>query len=166
MPVRVAIWTTHPGDLLGEAIDFVTHGSAQHAGFIRSSGAVHELYLPRVRDRALTDAERPFVRMFDIAGLTPELSDKLERHFDVYLKFDGAQYSIADLFRIAFNIPKPTDGSMVCSQYAFHMLQMIGLAPLVRCTEDFISPRDLLISPRLIEVTSELNNAVQTPGLN
>jgi hypothetical protein len=29
---------------------------------------------------------------------------------------------------------------------------MISLPPLVRCDVDFISPRDLLISPRLFEV--------------
>lgn len=152
MPVKVLIWTTHPGDLLGEAISFVTHGKAQHAGFLRSNGRIHELYLPKVRDRDLNEEERPFIRAFDIDGLTDELNDKLERHFDVMLSDSGrVTYSIDDLFRILLNIEKPNDGSMVCSQYVFRMLAMIGLPPLARCNEDFISPRDLLISPKLIE---------------
>ena len=90
MNVKVAIWTLHPGDLLGSAINFVTHGPAQHAGFIRGNGRIHELYMPRVRDRDILDAERPFIRTFEIEGLTDELSAKLERHFDVVLKNGGA----------------------------------------------------------------------------
>jgi len=150
MPIKVAIWSLHPGDLLGEAIDFVTHGPAQHAGFIRGNGMVHELYLPRIRDRVMTDAEKPFIRTFDIVGLTNDLNDRLERHFDVYLSMNAEQYSIADLFRIVLNTPKPDDSSEVCSQYVFQQLAMIGLPPCLRCDNDFISPRDILISLRLI----------------
>jgi hypothetical protein len=150
--VKVAIWTTHPGDLLGEAISFVTHGAAQHAGFIRGDGRIHELYLPQVRDRVMHTDEIDFIRQFEIAGLSDELSTKLERHFDLLVKDGGVKYSIPDLFRIFFNLEKPIDGSMVCSQYVFHQLNMIGLPPLLRCTEDFISPRDLLISPRFFEI--------------
>lgn len=150
--VKVAIWTHHPHDLLGGAIDFVTHGVAQHTGFVRSNGKIHELYLPHVRDRDIIDAERPYLRVFEIEGLTQELSDKLERHFDVMLENGGQMnYSIEDLFRILLNIPKPPDGSMVCSQYVFHMVKMIGILLLERCDEDFISPRDLFITPRLID---------------
>ena len=151
MRVKAAIWTHHPGDLLGDAINFETHGLAQHAGFIRGNGRIHELYLPRVRDRDIVDAERPFLLAFDIEGLTDPLNAALERHFDVMLEAGGQMdYSVADLFRIVLNIPKPTDGSMVCSQYVFHMLGTVGLPPLVRCTEDFITPRDLYITPRLV----------------
>jgi hypothetical protein len=155
--VKVAIWTQHPGDVLGDAIDFVTHGCAQHAGFIRGNGRIHELYPPQVRDRDIADGERPFLKTFDPEGLTDGLSAKLERHFDAVLEWtakgDGISYSVEDLFRIWLNIPKPPDGQMVCSQYVFHMLRMIGLPPLVRCDEDFISPRDLWISPRLEDRT-------------
>lgn len=151
MNVRVAIWSTHPGDLLGAAINFVTHGPAQHAGFVRGNGLIHELYLPQVRDREMLDGEKPFIRQFDIEGLTDELSRKLERHFDVVLSRPSIRYSVPDLFRILFNVARPDDGSMVCSQYVFYLLKMIQLPPLVRCDEDFISPRDLLISPRLVE---------------
>lgn len=151
MNVTVAIWTKHPGDVLGEAIHFVTHGPAQHAGFIRGNGRIHELYLPKVRDRDVVDAERPFLLAFDIEGLTPALNAALERHFDVMLAAGGqVDYSIEDLFRIVLNLPKPVDGSMVCSQYVFHMLGTVGLRPLERCDEDFITPRDLYVSPRLI----------------
>ena len=140
--------------MLGQAIDFLTHGPAQHAGFIRGNGRIHELYLPAVRDRDMIADEKPFIRTFDIDGMTDDLSAKLERHFDAVLEWtangNGITYSIEDLFRILLNTPKPPDGSMVCSQYVFHMLKTIGLQPLERCDEDFISPRDLWISPRLI----------------
>lgn len=150
--VKVAIWKLHPGDLLGQAINFITHGPAQHAGFVRGNGRIHELYLPHVRDRDAVADELQYVKVLEIAGMTDDLSEKLERHFDVMLTDGGqVQYSIVDLGRILFNIPKPIDGSMVCSQYVFHMLKMIGLPPCSRCGEDFISPRDLLVSPALIE---------------
>lgn len=155
MPVRVAIWTKHPGDILGEAIDFVTRGTAQHAGFIRGNGMIHELYLPHVRDRVILDAERPYLKTFDIEGLTDELNTALERHFDNVLdqvaKGGGISYSITDLFRILCDMSTPDDGSMVCSQYVFWQLNLIGLPPLARCGKDFISPRDLFISPRLLD---------------
>lgn len=154
MNPRVAIWTKHPGDLLGEAITAVTHGPAQHAGFIKSDGRIHELYLPGVRERDIQDAERPYLLAFDIEGLTPDLAAKLERHFNFMANDQTAiSYSVADLFRILLNIQKPDNGGMVCSQYVFRMLDMIGLPPLARCSEDFISPRDLLISPRLLGPT-------------
>lgn len=148
--VKVAIWTKHPGDILGEAIDFVTKGIAQHAGFLRGNGTIHELYIPRVRDRAIVDAERPYLKFFDIDGLTPELSQKLETLFDAAIK-THIGYSVLDLFRILFDKPKPDDNSMVCSQYVFHQLSILKLPPLIRCNEDFISPRDLFISPKLID---------------
>lgn len=151
MNVKAAIWTLHPGDVLGSAINFVTHGPAQHAGFIRGNGRIHELYIPHVRDRDVLEGEKPFIRTFEIEDMTDDLSAKLERHFDVVLANGGAiDYSIEDLFRILLNISKPPDGSMVCSQYVYHMLRMVGLPPLERCDEDFISPRDLWISPRLL----------------
>ena len=152
MNVIAAIWTTHPGDILGEAIDFVTHGAAQHAGFIRGNGQVHELYLPRIRERQVLPEEKKFIRVFEIEGLTDELNAKLERHFDEYLAANIIEYSIPELFRIVLNQPMPNAPAMVCSQYVFTHLKMIGLPPLLRCEADFISPRDLLISPRLTEI--------------
>ena len=146
--VKVAIWTHHPGDDLGEAIDFVTHGTAQHAGFIRENGQIHELYLPKLRDREVIPEEVPYLKIFDIEGMTPEISAKLERHFDIYLQ-SGLEYSVTDLFRILFDIPMPNELAMCCSQYVFFMLKMGELAPLSRCDADFISPRDLFISPKL-----------------
>lgn len=148
--VKAAIWSIHPGDLLGEAITFETHGPAQHAGFIRGNGRIHELYLPAPRDRDIQDAERPYLMALDIEGLTPDISAALERHFDDVLASDAIHYSIEDMFRIKFNLPPPPDGGLVCSQYVFWHLTMVNLPPLVRCARDFITPRDLLISPRLI----------------
>jgi hypothetical protein len=150
MNVKAAIWSIHPGDLLGEAITFETHGPAQHAGFIRGNGLIHELYLPSPRDRNIVHAEWPYLMTFDIEGLTDDLSAKLERHFDDVLASDAIHYSIEELFRIKFNLPPPPGGWLVCSQYVFWHLKMIGLPPLVRCARDFITPRDLLISPRLV----------------
>ncbi|MDE2101572.1 MAG: hypothetical protein KGL39_30280 [Patescibacteria group bacterium] len=150
--VKVAIWTIHPGDLLGQAIDFVTRGTAQHAGFIRGNGMIHELYLPKVRDRAMLDSEKQYVKIFDIEGMNDDLSGQLEKLFDLSLTTSGEiSYSIVGLFRILFDRPNPSDKSMVCSQYVFHSLELIGLPPLARCTADFISPRDLYISPRLLD---------------
>jgi len=147
------IWTHHPGDLLGEAIDFLTHGDAQHFGFLRSDGiTVHEAYLPKVRDRALLDSEKPLVRKFRLDGMTPELDAAFEAYFDKQVKA-GIEYSIADLFRYQLNINFPSDKQTICSTYGMNCIWMVAprLLPLVRCLPDQVSPRDHLISPRWIE---------------
>lgn len=149
--MKIAIWTKHPGDLLGEAIDFLTHGKAQHAGFIRTNGMIHEAYLPKVRDRAILDAELPYLKTFDLAGLTMAQSDQFERIFDIMLAA-SIQYSLTDLFRYELNIPMPSDLSTICSRYVYHTIGQVSpaLLPLVRCDSDQVSPRDLYISPRLL----------------
>lgn len=152
--MKIALWTKHPGDLLGGAIDFVTHGDCQHAGFIRANSMIHEAYMPKVRDRAILDSERPFLRIFELQGCTPKQDAEFERIFDLMLEA-GIKYDIGDLFRYALNIPMPNDLETICSRYVFHTIGQVSpdLLPLVRCTEDQVSPRDLLISPRLIEVS-------------
>jgi hypothetical protein len=149
--MKIAIWTKHPGDLLGEAIDFLTHGNAQHAGFIRANGLIHEAYLPKVRDRQILDAERSFLKTFDLMGVTPEQDAQFERIFDIMLAA-SIEYSIADLFRYELNIPMPDNLETICSRYVYHTINQVSrrLLPLVRCDEDQISPRDLYISPRLL----------------
>ena len=149
--MKILLWTKHPGDILGEAIQFATHGPAQHAGFLRGNGLVHEAYFPQVRDRALTEQEKPFVQVFSLAGITPEQEAKFERWFDASIKLQ-TQYSIADLFRFAFNIPFPDEQHTICSRYVYRCCQAIlpdWLWPLVRTNDDQVSPRDLYISPFL-----------------
>jgi hypothetical protein len=159
--VRIGIWTKHPGNFLDELIDWPidnpTHcdrkDAAEHAAFIRQNGMVHELYYPRLRDRQIVEAERPYLKILEIEGLTPELSERLERWFDHNLRLN-ITYSIEDLFRVALDTPMPSEKSGYCSRYVIHGCFIIlptELWPLVRCTDDFISPRDLLISARLHE---------------
>lgn len=148
------IWTHHPGDLLGEAIDFVTHGNAQHFGFLRADGrTVHEAYLPQVRDRLLLDSERPFVLAFELEGMTPELHVAFEAQFDKN-KAAHIKYDIADLFRYELNIPFPDQAhDTICSTYGMATILQVQamLAPLIRVQPDQVSPRDHLISPRWIQ---------------
>ena len=158
--MRILIWTKHPGDMLGEAINFLTHGDAQHAGFLRLNGLVHEAYLPKVRDRKLVAAELPWVRIFRLVGpgevpVTDSMEAKFERMFDLMIQA-GVEYSIADLFKYQLNMDMGNDMQTICSRYVFHGIPMCcgeAFAPLMRCGGDQVSPRDLLISPRLIEET-------------
>lgn len=150
--VRVAVWLQHPGDLLGAAITFATHGIGEHAGFIRSNGLVHELYFPRVRDRQLVAGEMDLMEIYDIQGLTPDLSRQLEEKFDANLKA-GIRYDIWDLFKIEFDETFPLDKSGVCSCYVMHTLNdvlPVDLLPLVRIDASQVSPRDIRLSPRLV----------------
>jgi hypothetical protein len=148
--MKVAIWTKHPGDLLGEAIDFLTHGSAQHAAFIRADGLIVEAYWPHVRQRVMLPAERPFVKIFELRGMTPELHAAFELEFDRML-FAPAQYSGEDLFRFLFNQPNTDEKETFCSRLVMHTTMGVcppELWPLVRCMDgDWVSPRDLFISP-------------------
>jgi len=169
--MRVLIWTTHPGDVLGEAITFLTHGPAQHAGFLRLNGLCHEAYMPKVRDRKLKRAEQQFVRILRLVGpadapVTDSMEAKFERLFDLNIQA-GVEYSIADLFRYQLGMDMGGDQQTICSRYVFHCIPMCcgaAFAPLVRCSEDQVAPRDLLISPRLIEETWDQHPETQWDG--
>lgn len=152
---KILLWTAHQGDLLSGAINFLTNGTVSHAGFLRADGkTVHEAYLPVVRDRPLRDEERPGVRCFELEGLTEEQGVALEAHFDKAIE-TGVQYSVADLFRNLLRMPMPDDQHTFCSRYVFQTLFVTlpaGLWPLTRCIDDQVTPRDLLISPRLHQI--------------
>lgn len=153
----IALWTVHPGDLLGEPIMFLTHGPVTHAGWIRSDGrTVAEAYLPRVRQRPLLDPEKPLVRLFTLEGMTPGLAGDFERFLDLATdpKF-AAEYSVKGLFGFALNIPPADEQHVFCSEWVMQGIRKASpaLLPLVRCGDYQASPRDLLVSPRLIEIT-------------
>jgi hypothetical protein len=151
--MRILIWTKHPGDLLGEVIDFVTHGDEQHTGFERKNGMIHEAYWPRVRDRKPIAAELPFVKTFTLRGITPLQEAMFETCFDHAL-LQHISYSPADLFRFLFNKPDTDEQHTFCSRYVMHTIMQVcppELWPLVRCMDgDWVSPRDLFISPNLL----------------
>lgn len=151
--MRGLIWTKHPGDLLGEAIDFLTHGDAQHFGFLRADGqTVHEAYLPRVRDRRLASGETKFIRRFRLAGADWRDDEAFEGAFDASLSHPE-EYSILDLFKYQLSVPFPDDKSTICSVYGMSIIRKVcpTLLPLVRCEDCQVSPRDHLISPLWIE---------------
>ncbi len=153
----ILLWTVHPGDLLGEPIQFLTHGPVTHAGFLRSDGVtVHENYLPQVRNRPLLPAEKPGVRVFQMEGMTPEIAAKFERYFALAAEPQTAlHYSIANLFEYLANRPPASEADgLDCSAYVNQTVRRLApaLAPTVRCEDWQVSPRDLLISPRLNEI--------------
>lgn len=157
----IALWTVHPGDLLGEPIQFLTHGPVTHAGWIRSDGrTVAEAYLPRVRQRAVLEAEKPLIRLFTLEGMTPELAAKFERFLSLATdpKF-AAEYSIKGLFGFELNTPPADEQHVFCSEWVIQGIRKLspGLLPLVRCSDYQVSPRDLLISPRLHEISNGFN---------
>lgn len=156
----LALWTRHPGDLLGSAIDFLTHATgqsqAQHAGWLRRDGVtIHEAYYPHVRNRPLLASEKPFIRLFRVEGMTPALADRFEEFFDLAVdpRF-REDYSVKGLFGFLFNVPPPDEQSVFCSEYCMQTIRKLApsLLPLSRCEDYQVSPRDLIISPRLIEV--------------
>lgn len=161
----ILLWTHHPHDLLGDAINFVTHGDAQHAGFLRSDGVtVHECYLPKVRNRPLLEGERPLVRVFRLEGLTEDMATKFETFFDLSVDPRFVQdYSVKGLFGYLFNVEPNDQFSVFCSEYVMQTIRKLEpqLAPLLRCDIWTVSPRDLLISPRLVEISwDDVKNAV------
>jgi hypothetical protein len=154
MTPKILLWSFHPGDLLGEIIVDITHGPAEHAGFLRGNGLIHELYLPRVRDRKMLATEAAGIRCFDIESITDPLGVALESSFTAALAVQ-INYSVEDLFRVLFNVPMPNERASYCSRYVYHTVATMlpeACWPLVRCTDDFITPRDLLIAPRLHEI--------------
>ena len=151
--MKILIWTHHPGDLLGEAIDFLTHGTAQHAGFLRGNGMIHEAYLPKVRDRKPIAEELQYVKTFTLRGMTPLMDALFENQFELALN-GAVKYSVEDLFKFLFNAPNPDEKHTFCSRYVMHTIMLLcrpDFWPQVRCMEgDWVSPRDLFISPMLV----------------
>jgi hypothetical protein len=150
--VKVLIWPGHH-DWLDFAIKFFTHGRGSHAAFLRGDGrTVHEAFLPSLRDRPFTTADRESVEIYEIEGLSGTQSDLLERRFDYNLGLN-IRYSIGDLFRYAFNAPNKNEHRTFCSRYVMRCLEGVlpkSQWPLVRLPlHDWASPRDLRISPRL-----------------
>lgn len=152
MRLKILIWTHHPGDLLGDAIDFLTHGTAQHAGWQDIDGSVVEAYWPRLRRRALVDAERQYIAAFTIRGITTDEEIQISKHLAMDL-LHPPEYSGWDLFRFLFNRPDTSEKSTFCSRYVQHTCEIDlvpNLWPCIRCMEaDWVSPRDLYISNML-----------------
>ena len=138
------------------AIKFLTHGKGSHFAFLRKDNArVHEAFWPRVRTRPLTDFDRVNAEVYMITGVTEEQHDRFEQLFD-YDDRHKIEYSIADLFRYAFNRPVTDERHTYCSRYGMHRLQTVlypSQLPLVRLPDrDWASPRDFRISPALIHL--------------
>lgn len=153
----IALWTKHPGDLLGEAITFLTHGPAEHAGWIGSDGqTVYECYLPKARKRQVLDSEKAFIRLFTLEGMTPEVARSFERWLSLATdpKF-AEEYSVKGLFGFELNIPPADEQHCFCSEWDMQSIRQVApeLLPLSRCEDWQTSPVDLLHSPRLHEIS-------------
>lgn len=156
--MKILLWTKPPGNLLDEAISFVTHGAVCHAGFMRDNGRIVEAVPPHIRERELTEADRPFIRAFELHGMTAELDAAFEREFDRVLAAPP-QYSGEDLFGFLFNARNTNEQRTFCSRFVMHTIMRVcprELWPLVRCNvdgtdSDWVSPRDLMISPNLVD---------------
>ena len=153
--LKVLIWTHHPGDLLGDAIDFLTHGTAQHAGWLDIDGSVVEAYWPKLRRRYLIAEELPFIKSFSIRGITLQQQIDVSKMLALNLTHPP-EYSGWDLFGFLFNKPNTNENSTFCSRYVQHTCEMVLPQenwPLIRCVaDDWVSPRDLYISNMLIPV--------------
>lgn len=159
--MKILIWTGSVGSAGFEPIDaairFITHGRGTHAAFLRDDDAtVHEAFWPKVRDRVLTDLDRQNATAFRLEGVTHKQAEAFEHLFDANLR-RGIEYSITDLFRYALNMPSRDEFHTFCSRYVLHCCHAIlhdTQMPLVRIPDhDWASPRDLLISPRLMPAT-------------
>lgn len=153
--VYIAIWP-YAHDWMDAAIKFLTRGQGTHAAFVRGNGRIVENFWPRVHERDWKDGEQRKVEIYRVQDSTSADWARFERWFDNELE-DPPAYSVRDLFRYAFNLPPVRGSGCFCSQFVLRGMR-INLAsfkqPLVRLEyQDFASPRDLRISPRLIRVS-------------
>lgn len=151
--ILVGIWTSGH-DALDSAIKLFTHGRGTHAAFIRGNGNVIENFYPRVRERGWNAGERDGVEEYRMAGSTPDDWAALETWFDDQLK-NPPPYSEADLVRYAFNLPPRAGASCFCSMWVLRGIRL-NLSPVKQplarlAYPDYASPRDLRISPLLIQ---------------
>ena len=152
--VLIGLWKVAHNPL-DAAIKVLTHGKVGHAGFIRGNGKIVENFYPHVHERDFENGERERVKLFRIDGQTPADNARLERWIDYELNFPPP-YSIVDLFRYAANLPPKQGQGCFCSQWVLRGLRCCVAQhkqPLARLEyQDFASPRDLLVSPRLIPI--------------
>lgn len=143
----IALWRVHPGDLLGEPIQFLTHGPITHAGWLRSDGkTIWEAYVPKIRCRPLADVEKAGIELFSLVGMTPTLATRFERYFDITT--DGIsteEYSIKGLFGYALNIVPADEQHVFCSEAVMQSVRKLApdLLPLKRCDDYKVDPVDL-----------------------
>ena len=151
--VLIVVWPK-AHDALSGAIRFLTHGYGDHAAFRRPSGNIAEAFYPRVRERGWRQGERRQVEFYRIEGTGPIEWFALEAWITNEL-CNPPEYSIRDLFRYAFNKPPLPGRACFCSQWVLRGLKSCIPAdkmPLVRLEWPcWASPRDLRISPRLIQ---------------
>lgn len=148
----IALWKVHPGDLLGEPIQFLTHGEFTHAGFLRSDGrTICEAYLPKVRCRPVIEAEKPGILLFELEGMNHELAAKFERFFDLAIDPKFVQdYSISGLFGFALNVPPPDEFHVFCSEFVMQAIRKLAPSLIPENAPDYkVSPVDLSRSTRL-----------------
>lgn len=152
--VLIAIWPS-AHDPLDGLIKFFTRGKGTHAAFVRGNNRIVENFYPHVHERQWKAGESLKVELYRIEGMTPADFDRLERWFDHELK-NPPPYSIVDLFRYALDLQPRRGQGCFCSQFVLRGLRQClapSKQPLVRLQyQDFASPRDLRISPRLIRI--------------
>ena len=152
----VALWRVHPGDILGEPIQFITRGQWTHAGWLRSDGkTIWECYYPKMRCRPLNEAEKPGIDLFTLEGMTPDIAARFERYFDITTSGPSVQgYSIAGLFEYALDLPVADEQNVFCSEADMQSIRKVApaLLPLARCEDCKVSPVELGHSPRLLPV--------------
>jgi hypothetical protein len=150
----IALWRVHPGDILGEPIQFITRGQWTHAGWLRRDGqTIWECYYPKMRCRPVMDAEDQGIDLFALEGMTPDLAERFERYFDITTTGPSVQgYSIAGLFEFALDLPATDEQNVFCSEATMQSIRKVApaLLPLARCEDYKVSPVDLGHSTRLI----------------
>lgn len=149
----VAIFFAHKGDPLSGVINFLTHGPASHAGWLRSDQkTIWEAYYPQVHTRPLMEAEKPGIALFTLEGMTPEIAAKLERYFDI-TQVPGLvpKYSIMGLVDYEFCLTPENPQNIFCSQAVLQSIRKnaVELLPVVRVDDDASPPNELYHAAKL-----------------
>ena len=150
--MKVLIWPGHH-DWMDGLIKFFSHGRGSHVAFLRCDGVtVHEAFYPRVRDRRLSEEDKRLAEVYEVEGITQAQELALEHLWNHNLTL-GIEYSFLDCARFALNMPSKDERHTMCSRYAMHCLHAVlpyPRMPLLRVPYgDWVSPRDLRMSPRL-----------------
>lgn len=151
--VFIAIWPKGH-DPMAFAIRTLTRGYGSHAAFVRGNGKIAENFYPHVRERDWQTGERNKVEVYRIKAITAAECATLEKWISKQLK-RPPKYSILDLLRYAINLPPKRGSECFCSQWVLRGLREClpeNKQPLARLEyQDFASPRDMRLSPLLIE---------------
>ncbi len=149
--LRVALFTG--GDPIAKLVRWQTRSPYSHAALLLPCGQrVIESYPgPGVRIRHLDRKDWPNIEVFEVEGLTPDLSRQALAFCE---RERGKPYDWRSVLRFVTRTPARENGRWFCSELVYGALAHVNIHLLARIEAHNVSPGMLALSDKLHAVSS------------